>query len=161
MKVAHSRAKIESKQIVRHRQYRQQDSDRKTNRESGRYDNPWQKHGGQGPRGIHCAYSVRRYGFQSRSVNLEPKNRDHSQNSGDDRQTEFGYHGSSQKIVAETNTDNSSDNVVCKIMREEPETEPSNKSKQHIYKKRSDPWQGNKQSHTYHHTDDTERRALG
>jgi hypothetical protein len=65
MKVAYSRAEIESKDIIRDRQYRKQDSNQKTDRESGGNHNPWQKHGEQGPGSIHRACAIRRNGFQT------------------------------------------------------------------------------------------------
>ena len=41
MKVANSRAEIESKDNICYGQNRKQDSDWKTDRESGRYHDPW------------------------------------------------------------------------------------------------------------------------
>ena len=65
MKVAYLETEIESEDIVRYCEQREQDSNRKTDRESGRDDDPGQNHGEQGPGSIHRACAIGRYGFQT------------------------------------------------------------------------------------------------
>ena len=127
VKIAYPGAEIESEDVVRYRQCCDQDSYRKTNCISRRDYKPREKHRGHGPRGIHRFRLVLRNGFQTTLIDLQSQNWDESHRVGDDWQIQFSNRGSSQEIVAEVNTDNSSDNSVGKIMREEPETEPGDK----------------------------------
>ena len=76
--------------------------------------------------------------IQTRLVDLKPQHWHQSKQIGRDWQIQFCYRRPPQEIVAETNADNSSDNVVGKIVREEPETNPSDEDEQRIDRKQSD-----------------------
>ena len=77
MKVAYSRAEIESKDNICYGQNRNQDSNRETNQESSGDNDPGEKHGEDGPRTIHRAHPFRRNGFQTRLVDLQSQHWDY------------------------------------------------------------------------------------